>query len=191
MIIKFLKWLPFLENREILQPRYVYKPALEVFVNYVIQEIEPHHDVRVCEIIEMVGREYGAIGEGFGPSDSEVQAMSLYYTNETSSRYLVANIGNKLVGGSGISSFNNSFEICELRKLFLLPESRGLGIGKKLIEECLAYAKNKGYKKCYLDTLKSMTSAIALYEKLGFRHLDSALEGTIHNSCDVWMLKEL
>ena len=43
----------------------------------------------------------------------------------------------------------------------------------------------------HLDTLQSMTSAIVLYEKLGFEHLDKPLEGTIHNSCDVWMLKEL
>ena len=160
-------------------------------MNYTIQEIKPQHDVKVFEIIEMVGREYGAIGEGFGPSDLEVEAMSQHYKNENSSRYLVASIDKHLVGGGGISSFNNSYEICELRKLFLLPESRGLGIGKRLIEECLAYAKSKGYKKCYLDTLTSMKSAIALYEKFGFQHLDSALEGTIHNGCDVWMLKDL
>ena len=160
-------------------------------MNYLVQEIKSQHDVKICEIIEMVGKEYGAIGEGFGPSDSEVETMSLHYKNENSSRYLVASIDGHLVGGGGISSFNNSNEICELRKLFLLPESRGLGIGTKLIEECLEYAKSKGYKKCYLDTLTNMKSAIALYEKLGFQHLDSALKGTIHNGCDVWMLKEL
>ncbi len=160
-------------------------------MNYIIQEIKSQHDAEVCEIIETVGKEYGAIGEGFGPSDPEVEAMSKHYKNENASRYLVASINDHLVGGGGISSFNNSKDICELRKLFLLPESRGLGIGKKLIKECLEYAKNKGYKKCYLDTLTSMKSAIALYEKLGFQHLDTALEGTIHNGCDVWMLKAL
>ena len=139
----------------------------------------------------MVGKEYGAIGEGFGPSDSEVEAMSQHYKNENSSRYLVASIDSHLVGGGGISSFNKSNDICELRKLFLLPESRGLGIGRKITEECLNYAKSKGYKKCYLDTLTSMKSAISLYEKLGFQHLKSALKGTIHNGCDVWMIKKL
>jgi putative acetyltransferase len=34
-----------------------------------------------------------------------------------------------------------------------------------------------------------MTSAIALYEKLGFTHLERPLDGTIHGGCDVWMLK--
>lgn len=160
-------------------------------MNYIVQEIKSQHDVKVCEIIKRVGREYGAIGEGFGPSDAEVNTMSQHYKNENASRYLVASIEGHIVGGSGIASFNSSNEICELRKLFLLPESRGLGIGKKLTEDCLEYAKSKGYKKCYLDTLTSMKSAIALYEKLGFQYLDKPLEGTIHNSCDVWMLKAL
>jgi len=160
-------------------------------VSYEIQEIKPQHDAQVCEIIKKVGKEYGAVGEGFGPSDPEVDAMSQNYNDETASKYLVATINGSLVGGSGVAAFNDSEEVCELRKLFLLPESRGLGLGKKLTEDCLEYAKSKGYKKCYLDTLQSMKSAISLYEKLGFKHLEQPLEGTIHNGCDVWMLKEL
>lgn len=160
-------------------------------MSYEIQEIKPLHDAKVCDIIKKVGEEYGAIGEGFGPSDPEVNAMSQSYKDEKSSRYLVATIKGNIVGGSGIAAFNGSSEVCELRKLFLLPESRGLGLGKKLTEGCLEYAKSKGYKKCYLDTLTSMKSAIYLYEKLGFEHLDKPFEGTIHNGCDVWMLKEL
>jgi putative acetyltransferase len=160
-------------------------------VSYDIQEIKPIDDTKVCEIIKKVGEEYGAIGEGFGPSDPEVNAMSQHYNDESSSRYFVAFIKGSIVGGSGIAAFNGSSDVSELRKLFLLPESRGLGLGKKLTEDCLEYAKRKGYKKCYLDTLRNMKSAIALYEKLGFKHLDRPLAGTIHNSCDVWMLKEL
>ncbi|MCJ8348539.1 GNAT family N-acetyltransferase [Moritella sp.] len=138
-----------------------------------------------------MGEEYGAIGDGFGPSDAEVNAMSQHYADENASRYFIATIKGNIVGGCGIAAFNGSNDICELRKLFLLPESRGLGLGKKLTEDCLKYAQNKGYTKCYLDTLKSMQSAISLYENLGFKHLDKSLAGTIHNGCDVWMLKAL
>jgi putative acetyltransferase len=160
-------------------------------VGYEVQEINAQHDTKVCEIIKKVGEEYGAIGEGFGPSDAEVNTMSEHYSDATSSKYLVATVNGSIVGGSGVAPFNGSHEICELRKLFLLPESRGLGLGKKLTEDCLGYARSKGYKQCYLDTLNSMTSAIALYEKVGFQHLDKPLAGTVHNGCDVWMMKEL
>ncbi len=160
-------------------------------MKYKIQEIQQVHDDAVCKIIKEVGAEHGAIGDGFGPSDPEVLSMSQYYNIESKSIYLVATIGGSVVGGSGIAPFNKSNDVCELRKLFLLPESRGLGLGKELTQKCLDFACSEGFKQCYLDTLSNMKSAIALYENLGFRHLDKPLDGTIHGGCDVWMLKEL
>ncbi len=160
-------------------------------MDYAVEEIKPKHDAKVGQIIQQVGAEFGAVGEGFGPSDPEVSAMSAHYMEATSSQYLVATVNGEIVGGSGVAGFNGSTEICELRKLFLLPKARGLGLGKSLTEKCLAFARAQGYKKCYLDTLKSMTAAVALYEKLGFTHLQQPLAGTIHTACDVWMIKEL
>ena len=160
-------------------------------VSYKIEEIKPEHDQKVCQIIKHVGTEYGAIGDGFGPSDPEVLNMSQYYNDKSRSIYLVAIIDGQIVGGCGIAAFNERSDVCELRKLFLLPESRGLGLGKALTVNCLAYAKKKGFGKCYLDTLSNMKSAITLYENLGFQHLPRPLDGSEHSGCDVWMLKEL
>lgn len=160
-------------------------------MSYTIQEVQKQDDSVVCEIIKKVGAEYGAVGDGFGPSDPEVLCMSQHYCDSKKSRYLVAKVEGKVVGGCGIAPFNGSAEICELKKLFLLPESRGLGLGRKLTEQCLKYAKSKGFESCYLDTLTNMKSAIALYESFDFKHLDKPLAGTEHNGCDVWMLKQL
>ena len=159
-------------------------------MEYRIEVIRPEFDDDICNIIKTVGAEHGAVGEGFGPSDHEVFCMSQHYNDRSKSIYLVALIDGKVIGGCGVASFDNG-EICELRKLFLLSESREMGVGKELTKRCLEYAKSKGYKQCYLDTLSNMESAIALYEKLGFVHLGKPLEGTIHNGCDVWMLKDL
>jgi len=160
-------------------------------MRYTIRRIRHEDDEQICHIIKMVGAEYGAIGEGFGPSDQEVRCMSQHYNDVSNSLYLVASIDNQLIGGSGIAAFQKSKETCELRKLFLLPASRGQGIGRELTQRCLEYAKSKHYTQCYLDTLSSMQSAITLYESFGFKHLERPLDGTIHSGCDVWMLKEL
>lgn len=160
-------------------------------MNYTINPIQSDDNPRVCEIIKQVGIEYGAIGEGFGPSDNEVLAMSHHYNNVDRSLYLVAKINGNIVGGCGIAPFNQSTNYCELKKLFLLPESRGLGLGRKLTEACLEYAKSKGFAHCYLDTLSNMEQAISLYEQLGFEHLSKPLVGTEHNGCDIWMLKSM
>ncbi|MGD8122631.1 GNAT family N-acetyltransferase [Vibrio sp. TRT 2004] len=157
----------------------------------IINPIQPTDDSEIRAIIKAVGAEYGAIGEGFGPSDPEVDAMSQSYTLDKQSLYLVATIDGKIVGGCGLAPFNHSQQTCELKKLFLLPQSRGLGLGKQLTELCLEFATQQGFSECYLDTLTSMKSAISLYEKLGFTHLEQPLDGTEHSSCDVWMLKKL
>jgi putative acetyltransferase len=148
-------------------------------------------DMELCKIIKQVGAEFGAVGEGFGPSDAEVLNMSRFYHDGVSSLYLIALVDGELVGGCGIAPFNNSNTICELKKLFLLPEGRKLGLGEKLSTLCLEYAKTKGFTECYLDTLSSMQSAVRLYERLGFTHLEMPLTGTLHGGCDVWMLKQL
>lgn len=158
---------------------------------YRLFPIQPQHDAAIESIIQQVGAEFGAIGAGFGPADAEVQCMSQHYLAEQRSQYLVALMDGKIVGGAGIAPFVHEPETCELKKLFLLPSSRGHGIGAALTQACLAFAQAQGYTQCYLDTLSNMQAAISLYEQLGFVHLEQPLAGTLHGGCDVWMLKTL
>ncbi|MDR9829366.1 GNAT family N-acetyltransferase [Vibrio sp. FNV 38] len=155
-----------------------------------IREITAQQDSEIHDIITTVGKEFGAIGDGFGPSDTEVLAMSQHYKIESRACYWVALHNGVVIGGAGIAALNDQ-GVCELRKLFLSANARGLGVGRALLAQCLQFAEEMGYSACYLDTLASMTSAIALYEKFGFEHLSHPLEETEHEGCDVWMLKIL
>ena len=155
---------------------------------YKIEKITSKYDYIISEIIKNVGLEFGAIGNGYGTADKEVNNMSMYYHDEERAQYLIALINEAVVGGCGIAKFVNDPNTCELKKLFLLKEARGLGVGKDLTIKSINYAKTVGYKQCYLETTSHMTSAVKLYESIGFTHLTKALQGTIHQSCDVWML---
>ena len=168
----------------------VMNPKREI-MSLNIVEVSADHDEELSCVIKRVGAEYGAVGEGFGPSDAEVDEMSAYYTKEKRSHYLVALLDGKVVGGCGLAPFGNDTNTCELKKLFLLEESRGLGLGKQLAIACLAFGKEQGFTQCYLDTLSNMVAAVRLYEKLGLEHLPQPLEETLHGACDVWMLKQL
>lgn len=158
---------------------------------YTIIPIQAEHNPAISAIIQQVGAAYGATGEGFGPGDAEVQCMSTHYLVEERSQYLVALVNGAVVGGAGIAPFLHYKDTCELKKLFLLPSSQGLGIGKALTQACLDFAKNQGYQQCYLDTLSTMHAATGLYQQFGFKHLTEPLAGTLHGGCDVWMLKDL
>lgn len=78
----------------------------------------------------------------------------------------------------------NNEPACELKRLYTLPSGRGLGIGRALLLEIIATAKERGYKSMWLDTLMpQMAKAVALYESMGFertkKYYETNLEGTV------------
>ena len=134
--------------------------------DFLIREITAADDPAIYQIIQQVGAEFGAIGEGFGPSDPEVLAMSEAFLPEPDSCYFVAQAGNVLVGGGGIAPLRSHSGICELKKLFILPQGRGLGIGNALMQECLAFAESQAFEACYLDTIVVHGSGYTLIHKV-------------------------
>jgi putative acetyltransferase len=159
----------------------------------MIRRIAPGDDAAVARIIRTVMPEFGAKGPGFAIHDPEVDAMHAAYSAPDAAYFVVDDDG-VVVGGGGIARLAGTTVeegICELRKMYFLPETRGRGLGAQLLDLCLAEAKKLGYRRCYLETLTGMDAAQHLYRKAGFTPLPGPLGCTGHFSCDRYYARDL
>ncbi|MBI4922395.1 MAG: GNAT family N-acetyltransferase [Devosia nanyangense] len=72
---------------------------------------------------------------------------------------------------------------CEMKRLYVAPYGRGLGLGRALVEAIVGEAARLGYREIRLDTLPTMTEALSLYARSGFEsvpaYYDTPIAGTI------------
>ena len=157
----------------------------------IIREIQKADNVAIAQVVRDVLIEHNVPKVGTAYADPSLNFMFENYSEEKSAYFIVEKEG-KLIGGAGIAPLENGpIEICELQKMYLLSDARGLGVGAKLMEVCLEKARQLGFKKCYLETVDYLKEAQKLYKKSGFEYLQGPLGNTGHSACEVWMLKEL
>lgn len=157
----------------------------------VVRKIGFKDNASVAQIIRTVMPEFGAGGKGFAIHDAEVDNMYHSY-NRGRAAYFVCEVGDKLLGGGGIGPLPGAGDdVCELKKMYFLPEGRGRGLGQALLTTCMEEARKLGYAFCYIETFNTMKAAMKVYEKNGFRKIDGPMGNTGHFACDVFYLLKL
>ncbi len=135
-------------------------------------------------------REYAdglGVDLGFQDFDQELAELPAGYVRPGGALLLAEHDGG-VVGCVGVRAAPRP-GACEMKRLYVRPEARGTGLGRRLAIEAIAAGRRLGYGQMLLDTLPSMAAAHALYEQLGFRETDAyrfnPVEGTRYLALDL------
>jgi len=157
----------------------------------IIREIQPKDNAAVARVVRQVLVDLGVPKVGTAYADKALDDMYGAY-DVPKAAYFVAEEEGRIIGCAGVAQLENfDGNVCELQKMYFLEEARGKGLGSKMINTCLAKAKEFGFEACYLETMPYMKAAQKLYQKNGFQYIDAPMGNTGHYSCPVWMLKKI
>lgn len=159
--------------------------------DWQLRPIASTDNAAMARIIRTVMPEFRAIGCGFAIHDPEVDWMSRAYAPPQHAYFVIEREGHVLGGGGVAPLQGGDADTCELRKMYFLPQIRGIGAGAAMMARCLEAARGFGFKWCYLETLSGMDAAMKLYERSGFARIDHSLGATGHGGCNTFYLRAL
>ena len=156
-----------------------------------IRIIEEKDNASLAQLIRKTLKEFGANHPGTVYFDDSTDHLFEIFESPRSI-YFVAELNNEIVGGGGIFPTDGlPGDTCELVKMYLYPRVRGIGLGSILIQKCIDYVKEAGYKTIYLETMPELKQALKTYEKFGFEYIHHPMGNSGHFGCELWMLKRV
>jgi len=157
----------------------------------IIRDLQKEDNPALAKVVRDTLAEFGANHPNTVYYDPTTDTLFEVFQTPRS-KYFLAELNNKIVGGGGIYPTDGlPPDTCELVKMYLLPEARGFGLGRTLIEKCIEAAAENGFKKIYLETMPELKQALSVYEKFGFEYLNGPIGNSGHTGCSLWMLKKI
>ena len=141
-----------------------------------------------ASVVKSVLAEYGLgweTGCG-GCSDQDAVEVEKYYLDAGGEFWVIEHSG-QIVGTGGYYPIERGENAVEVRKMYLLPEARGYGLGRFLLAELERAATNKGFMQVWVETATALKEAVRLYEKNGYQ----PMSGVETERCDRVYCKSL
>lgn len=142
-----------------------------------IVELSPEYEAELAVLIEKNLWKFAAQDSAYISSYRRLKSL-LEFSRQEGAKVLCAIIDNKVVGGAGLGAFHSlpiADGIGEIRDLVVEESYRSKGIGKLLLQRCIHYAHQIGYRRVYLETTPEMIHAQQLFLRYGFKAIRQKL----------------
>jgi len=123
--------------------------------------------------------EYG-LSSDLEAYDADLRDIAASYRGRGGAFRVVTSAEGRIVGCGGLYPIDE--REAEIRRMYLLPEVRGVGVGRMLLEELIGDAKERRFERVVLETASVLKEAISLYRKRGF--VPVAHRGPALRQCD-------
>ena len=135
----------------------------------VVRPFEEADAAAVRAVVFGVLAEFGLTPDHHG-TDVDLSDVGAHYLAGGGAFWVVED-GGRVVGTGGLWPDPEDPARSEVRKMYLLPEARGHGLGRRLLGMALDHARATGRRRVELETNHAMTTAIGMYERAGFREI--------------------
>lgn len=132
---------------------------------FATRDVRGGDEEAVHSVVLRVLAEYGLSPDCCG-TDSDLGDIVANYLDRGGAFRVVTDGRGRIVGCAGL--YPLSAAEAEIRKMYLLPKVRGLGIGRKLLEELVAAARERHFRRVVLETASMLQEAESLYRSFGF-----------------------
>ncbi len=140
------------------------------FKNFWIRDWQAGDRDEAATVVKTVLEEYGLGWEVncSGCSDQDVVEVEKYY-QRSGGEFWVVECDRKIVGTGGYYPIEHSQKAVEIRKMYLLPDARGHGLGRFLLAQLEQAAAEKGFLEVWVETATALDAAVRLYERNGYQ----------------------
>ncbi|MGB3532574.1 MAG: GNAT family N-acetyltransferase [Microcoleaceae cyanobacterium] len=137
------------------------------YKDYIIRPWEVGDRKIVVNLITNILAEYGLTSEP-GDADKDVEKVEEFYL-KTGGEFWVIEKSDNIVGSAAYYPIKRGNHAVEIRKMYLIPEVRGQGLGNFLLRELETKIKSRGFQEIYIETATILKEAVKLYESCGYQ----------------------
>jgi len=149
--------------------------------SFAIQPVRVPEDLKAVIALFYAYADFLGVNLTYQKFEAEMASMPGHYAPPRGELLLARGADGTALGSVGLRPLEDG--TCEMKRLYVTPEARGLKLGQALADAIVAEARRIGYPEMRLDTLPKLKAAIALYQKMGFRRIaayyDTPIVGTM------------